>query len=141
MNWIHPTERDDASDELKILGRAWAAHLSALGGYGENDSPVPQWAQDVFAAFAAKHPGFEPWDCMTPEWLEEKKRSYEQFYSAQREAREMRAESIRASVSAKDWSTLVAMSAEQRELPDIPDSRQARLRIIWGRGNKAVGVK
>lgn len=75
--WIHPVDRDDAPEEIRLLGRAWMALMQSGGGYCSPDSDAPQWAKDVFAAFAAANPGFEPAGCMTPQWRAEKRAAFD----------------------------------------------------------------
>jgi hypothetical protein len=141
--WTHPVDREDASPEIQMLGRAWQAIMSAQGGYGEEAAQAPEWAEQVFAAFAASNPGFDRAECMTPEWLAEKRAAYAAGYNQQAEMKNAREKAVVNAAIAGDAAKLVELSVTQMELMVAPIGARLAVtrRIIWGRGDIAVAVK
>lgn len=143
MGWVHPVDRDDAPPELKTLGRAWGALMASRGGYMSPDSTTPQWAVEVFAAFAKTHPGFDPADCMTPEWREEKRAAYAAMEADRNRVDETK-EAMRATVAEivaqKQWDKLVSMGVHESLLPKNAGGSAARLYITFNRRGIAVGI-
>lgn len=143
--WEHPVDREDASPELKALGRAWLADMCS----GENENPLPAWAEAIFLAFEAKNPGFVRAECMTPEWRAERRAAFKAADDRERVARDRRRHQICSALISRDWTEVIALRMNKDELPADAEIGSdlwksvcaARREIIWGRGDFAVRTK
>lgn len=141
--WIHPVDRDDAPAEIKLLGQAWQAIMAASGGWQEEDRAAPQWAEDIFAAFEAQHPGFNRAECMIPAWLDEKKTACAAHYASKESEKAARAATVQAAVDACDLDTLVHLKVERVEVKSevLRNKLTVLNALVWGRGDKAIGIR
>lgn len=145
MNWTHPTERSDASAELRLLGKAWMAILQSLNPQ-ENEDSAPAWAREVFSAFAAENPGFDDAECMTPAWVEEKRAAY---YEAVKRSAAEKTNAVKALVIAGDLQALIAAGVKKSDVrfaceigsPEWKAQQHAVCCLVWGRNDQAIGVK
>lgn len=136
--WIHPVDREDAPAEIKLLGKAWLAVMMAQGAYGEEASPVPAWAEEVFAAAEAAL-GLGPIDraeCMTAAWQAEKNAAYQAANEARQAAKAHREKLVAELVAARDVAGLIKAEVTRMEMGEFG----LRTRLLYGRGDKVIGI-
>lgn len=135
--WDAPWERENIGPEMALLGRAIKARLVNAG-----DEGLPAWAENVLSAFEAENPTFDRYTGLTAEWAEEEAAfnaaSKEAALKKHEEKVSSRAAAIEAACKSEDWEALVSLRVESVELPER--AIKARMRLVWGRGDKAVGV-
>lgn len=151
--WIHPVDRPDAPAEIKLLGKAWMAHRTAPvrvvvsdDGRAKEISCPPQWAVDVFSAFAAEHPGFNPAECLTPAWVEEKRAAYAAAEAAAKEKKADRKAAILAALESGELSCLLEMGLTKYDFYELDlqigsVEWRNKFRLVFGLGGKLIKIK